>query len=195
MTFCLLHLPDIICFYRILASIIALLLGPHPATPWLFSTALISDLFDGYIFRKYVKDHPNWRYWCPLPISLDMVGDLLLILCGIVYACLYLYKVSLIITLISVVAISILALTCVVLPNLVPPRHAKAFYVVCYTLLTHFACLLMLHAAIAAWIVYSPLHWFFYASFTIALFYYIFAHIGDPARLIRRPPANFRRPS
>ena len=50
----LLHVPDVICCYRALASLAGLILGPHWLTPWLFSTALISDLWDGWFYRKYV---------------------------------------------------------------------------------------------------------------------------------------------
>lgn len=194
MTFCLLHLPDAICFYRIFTSIIALLLGPHPATPWLFSSALLSDLFDGYIYRKYVVNHPKWKPWCPLPISLDMVGDLSLIVCGIIYACVYLYCTGWLIALLAAATFALLGLTSVILPNIVPIRVARCIYTICATTLTHVSCALMLHAAIAAWIIYTE-HWFFYASAAIALFYYIFAQIGEPSRLIRRPPANFRQSS
>lgn len=195
MTFCLLHLPDAICLYRIFTSIIALILGPHPATPWLFSSALISDLFDGYLYRKYVVNHPKWKPWWPLPISLDMVGDLSLIICGTMYACVYTYHASWPIALLSAAAFALLGLLCVVLPNLVPVRIARRTYIICITTLTHVSCALMVHAAVTSWIVYTHMHWFFYASATVALFYYIFAQIGEPARLIRRPPANFRKSS
>lgn len=195
MTFCLLHLPDAICLYRACASIVALILGPHPAAPWLFSTALLSDLFDGYIYRKYIVNHPKWRLWWPLPISLDMTGDLSLIVCGIMYACRYLYCTSWLIAFLSAASFSLLGLLCVTLPNIVPMSVSRRTYIICITTLTHISCALMLCATISAWIVYSSAHWFFYASFTIALFYYIFARIGEPSRLIRRPPNNFRKSS
>lgn len=194
MTFYLLHLPDAICFYRIFASIIALILGPHPATPWLFSSALISDLFDGYIYRKYVVNHPKWKTWWPLPISLDPIGDLTLGMCGIMYACVYLYHSSWLIACCAAAFYALFAFLCVTLPNIVPERIFHLTYMVCINATTHVTCLLMVHAAIVAWAVHTN-YWFFYATATIAVFYYLFTQFGTPSRLIRRPPADFRKSS
>lgn len=171
MTFCLLHLPDAICFYRIFASIIALVLGPHPATPWLFSSALISDLFDGYLYRKYVINHPKWKPWWPLPTSLDPIGDLTLATCGIIYACRYLYCAGWVVALLCSALYALFAFLCVTLPSIVPSRIANHTYMICMTSTTHATCALMIHAAVASWIVYTHMHWFFYASATVALFY------------------------
>ncbi len=192
--FSLFHLPDIICLYRTFISIIALIYGPHPLTPWLFSSALISDLFDGYIYRKYVVNNQHYKPWWPLPISLDMVGDLSLIVCGLIYAYVYLYHTGWLMAVLYAALFALLALICVVLPNIVPKRIARGVYTASMTALTHGACLLMLHSAIASWIVYSK-WWPVYAGATVAVFYGIFALIGNRSRLIRHPPANFRKPS
>lgn len=93
--FCLIHLPDFLCIYRILASITALFLGAHPLTPTIFTSALLSDLFDGWIFRRYVKDHPAWHPWNPLPITLDPLSDFVLLICGVLYASIYILRLSL----------------------------------------------------------------------------------------------------
>lgn len=149
MAFWLLHLPDFICLFRIVTSITALCLGPHPLTPHLFTAALMSDLFDGWIFRKYVQNHPSWHPWNPLPITFDPLSDCILLVCGSIFICRYLLHFTIILTLCILAIIIGIGSILNTLPFLIQP-HSALLYTVCMTALTHLACGLMLLAPIAA---------------------------------------------
>ncbi len=191
MSFWLIHLPDAICLYRAIASVLALLLGVHPATPWLFSSALISDLFDGWIFRKYVRDRADHHPWSPLHITKkDPLADFTLLLCGSFYACRHLFHLNRITALAVIVFITVITLVLNRIPFVTPQRSATV-YIVCITAVTHFVCGLMVASALASWYVCYPTAWQAPSAITITLFYGIFALIGDKTRLIRRPPADF----
>lgn len=191
MAFWLIHLPDFICLYRIVASLLALWLGIHPLAPYLFTTALISDLLDGWIFRKYVKNHPAWRSWNPLPITLDPLADFTLLISGLIYACRYLYHLSPLGTTSVILLIGGISLTLNSLPFVVKPRNAR-LYTICMTLLTHCACALMVMSPLVAWYLSYPYPARYIGAFgTVCLFYGLFLYIGDFKRLIRRPPPDF----
>lgn len=174
------HLPDAICFYRMGAPILALILGEHPAVPWLFSTALLSDLFDGWIFRKYVQNSPTWRSWNPLPLTLDPLADFALMLFGVFYNAKYFLRLELagILGLGALTAIVPLAATIISL--VIRSRMVRT---VNQTVLTHVSCGLMILVTVLSWRVN-------YASWvgpilTLIAFYSIFLAIGDKGRLIR----------
>lgn len=77
------ELPDILCFYRIFISLAILATMPKGwAFGILYSIALISDLLDGYIYRK-VNSHP--RHWFNrLPISMDPIADFIYGISGLI---------------------------------------------------------------------------------------------------------------
>lgn len=176
-------LPDIICCYRAAATIGALLLGVHPACPWLFSTALISDLFDGWLWRRYSRYHP-WLARRPY-IPCDLVADLTLILSGVAYAVRYWLQLDVRAVLIVVgIATAILQIT----PRVGKP--SRLVFTICATLATHISCFIMLATTVIVWRVNSP-GWSG-PVLTLVAFYVIFALIGDKSRLIRRPPPGWR---
>lgn len=183
------HLADLLCFYRIAASIIVLIFIPNPIAPWIFGSALLTDLIDGWCFRHFTLRNPHWIPWNPLAISADQLGDLSLILCGVFYVGFYgfnLHCIELIIIDLSILA-GAWALT--VVPSLFPRRYDLA-YTVCLTILTHLACLLMLLSTIGVWYTNRYLldyDWILCAGLNVAIFYLIFILIGDKKRLIRRP--------
>lgn len=180
----LLHVPDAICFYRALASVMGLLLGVHWLTPWLFSTALISDLWDGWFYRKYVGSHPDWKPWSPLPITFDPLADLTLIVCGIAFGVRYYlaldFKGVMSIAMITVVVCAIFALS----NQLARRRHYHTLGMISATLQTHISCFLMVYTAAITWkVVHGSWRG---GIITVAIFYGIFLAIGDKSRLIRR---------
>ncbi len=84
-TFFLVHTPDFLCFARASIGILCLFLGVNPLVPWLYSFGWITDVLDGYIFRHYVKNHPAWHPWNPLPITLDPLCDFVFAISGYLY--------------------------------------------------------------------------------------------------------------
>lgn len=180
----LLHLPDLICCYRALASLAGLILGVHPLTPWLFSTALISDLWDGWYYRKYVVNHPRWQLWNPLPLSLDQIGDLTLICCGVLFGVIHYLQCDLM----GVFAYSILTVDVAlgfVLINAFAVKFNNALLrMLGPTVQTHVSCFLMIWLTTITWkVVYGS---WVGGIITVLIFYVIFALIGDKSRLIRR---------
>ncbi len=174
------HLPDMICFYRMGAPILALFLGEHPAVPWLFSTALISDLFDGWIFRKYVQHSPTWRPWNPLPITLDPLADFTLMLFGVLYNAKYYLYLNLAGILGLGALTAFVPLASSVISTLSRNRIIRTIN---YTVLTHISCGLMILVTVLAWRV-NYVSWAG-PILTVAIFYAIFLAIGDKRRLIR----------
>lgn len=191
MTFCLIHLPDFICLYRTIASIAALLLGQHPLAPFLFTTALLSDIFDGYIFRRFVCHHPAWRPWNPLPITFDPLADFVLLICGVLYTSRYLLHFTALATFFLVLIVASIGLILNSLPFTIRPRSALV-YTICMTTLTHLACGLMIMAPCIAWYICYPETWPIWTIMTTLMpFYVVFFILGDTSRLIRRPSADF----
>ena len=180
----LLHLPDAICCYRSFASLTGVILGVHWLRPWLFSTALISDLWDGWYFRKYVIHHPNWRAWNPLPITLDPLADLTLICCGVIFGA----KHYLALTTTGVIGLFLLtgAVSIVfVLMNFIARKTNSSFLkTLSPTLQTHISCFLMVYTTAISWKVVCN-SWTG-GIITVLIFYTIFAAIGDKTRLIRK---------
>lgn len=185
------YAPDMICSLRILFSVSVLFLGKHPIAPYLFAVALMSDLFDGWLFRRYTKGSPYWRRWNPLPITLDPIADLALMICGVNYVGHYLYSISWgrIVLVTAVVGSIVLAFS--VVPNLVSMPEARLVYTVVETAKTHVSCFIMVTSTIGVWRVNYPGSWHG-AMVTIVLFYAIFLVIGDKKRLVRRPPEGWR---
>lgn len=188
------YLPDVICFYRMAVSILALVLGKSPLAPWLFSTALISDLFDGYIFRKYTKNSPTWRRWNPLPISLDQIGDLTLMFCGVLYGTEHFLELPVMGK--EYIGLALAVPSVALVAKLIAWIFRKFKYAdtLCETFLTHISCALMIFVTVLAW------HTVYYDSgigccgsiVTIMIFYLIFIAIGDKTRLIRARPGADR---
>ncbi len=186
------YTPDLLCIYRAFASVLVLITGITPAAPWLFATALVSDLFDGWFFRRYTMSSPYWHPWNPLPVSLDQLGDLTLTLCGTVYTMRFVLHSSHFIILLACLALALSAGFMNMIPELWPVR-SPLLYTVCITILTHVACFMMIGSMVAVWYVNMPApYWRLGAGTTIAIFYGIFLVIGDKRRLIRRPPAGWR---
>lgn len=178
-------LPDVICLYRALAAVYAVILGPHPAAPWLFSTALISDLFDGWIYRHYTVYHPVLSKRPYLPC--DPLADFVLIIAGTVYATMYWWRLGWDGTAWVLAAVVIAAAIMHVIPYIRPSSHM--LYTVCTTVMTHISCCVMLVTTVIVWRVNTD-NWG-YPIVTLAVFYAIFGVIGDKERLIRRPPASW----
>lgn len=174
------HLPDAICIYRMGAPVLALFLGEHPVVPWLFSTALLSDLFDGWIFRRYVQPNPAWRPWNPLPLTLDPLADFTLMLFGVFYNAKYFLHLD------SAGILGLGALTALVpsmasiISRLFRSRIART---VNQTALTHISCGLMILVTVLAWRV-NYVSWAG-PILTVVAFYAVFLIIGDKSRLIR----------
>lgn len=186
------HVPDLLCFYRVIASILALGLGHHPAAPWLYSSALISDLFDGWFFRRYVKNNPAWHPWCKLPISsIDPPCDFVMMVAGTTYAARYAFELGIIASIGAAALTASFSLGLNFIPNLWP-RRSELLWTICITTVTHGSLLIMLAVVVFAWYANSS-HWLLSASITIVLFYLIFALIGNRQRFIRHPPANWRQ--
>ncbi len=186
-----LYLPDLICLYRALSSILALFLGKHSAAPILFTSALISDLFDGWIFRNHVQPHPDWHPWNRSLVSTDQFGDLTLVVCGIIYTSRYVFRLPLFTIVTTVIIIGLFGFFLIIIPE-ITPDPIPAIYTLCITTLTHLACLLMITPTIAAWYVTSP-YWLIGSIGSIGIFYMIFARIGDASRLVRLPPSDWRK--
>lgn len=178
------HIPDLICRYRIYASVAALCFGPHPITTWLFATALISDLFDGWFYRRYVH-HQNPAKGP----SLDCFSDLVLVITGSIFILKYYFHAAGISIFLCVLAIIAGAALLFFIPEIF---RSATLYTICLTTLTHIACFLMLLPTIfACYLAPGRLSWPVEAALFLAAFYVIFALIGDKSRLIRRPPANW----
>lgn len=180
----LLHLPDAICFYRALASLTALTLGEHWLTPWLFSTALISDLWDGWVYRKYVAPNPNWKPWNPLPLTLDPLADVILIFCGVLFGA----KRYLNLTASGIIGILLLTIAVsigfVITNQIARKTGSSILKVLSPTLQMHVSCFLMIYTTAISWKV---VHYHWHGGIiTIIFFYTIFLIIGDKTRLIRR---------
>ena len=181
------YLPNYICLYRAVASVVALLLGPHPAAPWLFSTALISDLFDGWLYRRYTKFHPKLSRRPYRPY--DPNADFVLIICGTLYGALYWLRLGFLGALKLFVLAVAMTVILHVIPYVGPPN--RLLFTVCNTIMMHISCLVMVTVTVAAWRA-NTADWRFPLA-TIAIFYGIFLLIGDKTRLIRRPPPNWRQ--
>mgnify|MGYP001033369926 FL=1 len=179
----LLHVPDVICCYRALASLAGLILGPHWLTPWLFSTALISDLWDGWFYRKYVARHPNWKPWNPLPLTLDPMADLTLICCGVIFGSRYYLGFDLIGVTKLFLLTAIVSICFVLVNNLAVKINSPFLKMLGPTVQTHVSCFLMVYTTAISWkVVYGRIG----ALITVSIFYLTFAIIGDKSRLIRR---------
>lgn len=191
MNFLILHIPDFFCFYRVIASFLPLFLGIHPAVPWLYSTALLSDLFDGWFFRHYVKGNPAWHPWFPLPVSsIDPLCDFAMMIFGAVYTAYYAFELSLVATLGVALLVLLFSLGLNAIPNLWPWR-SEALWTACITTVTHGSCLIMLAVTVGAWYTNSS-YWQIGSIVTIAIFYVFYFRIGNRQRLIRHPPADWR---
>lgn len=180
------HLPDPICLYRALASIVTVLLGQHPAAPWLFSTALISDLLDGYFYRHYTQYHPKLSKRPYRPC--DPWADFVLILSGTIYTARYWLQLDWWGVVQVLAFVSIIAGILHVIPYLGPP--SRLVYTVCTTFMTHISCFVMVASAVFVWRVNTASRLGPIA--TVAVFYLIFGLIGEKSRLIRRPPVGWR---
>lgn len=184
------YLPDVICFYRMAASILALALGESPLAPWLFSTALISDLFDGYIFRKYTKNSLTWRRWNPLPISLDQIGDLTLMFCGVLYGAEHFLELPVMGK--GYIGLALAVPSVALVAKLIAWIFRKFKYAdtICETFLTHISCGLMILVTVLAWhaVCRDSGIGCCGSIVTIMVFYLIFIAIGDRSRLIRARP-------
>lgn len=179
-------MPDIICLYRALATICALLAGRHPAAPWLFSTALVSDLLDGWLYRHYTKYHP-WLSRRPY-LPCDPLADLTLILTGTVYAARYWMELDWVGVIYVLAVVVVIAAILHIIPYIGPPNDMV--YTVCTTFMVHISCFMMLATTVIVWRV-NTASWYYPIS-TLAVFYAIFFLIGDKTRLVRRPPNGWR---
>ena len=79
------ELPNILCWYRISYSlIIAIFIPKGTGVAILFSLAFITDLLDGYLYRKLDEKPDHW--FNRLPISPDPIADFIFGLAGLIYA-------------------------------------------------------------------------------------------------------------
>lgn len=187
-------LADTLCFYRVAAAITALVIGPYWLIPWVFGLALLTDVLDGWAFRCFAKDSQYWAPWNPLMISVNQASNIVFILCGLAYFGRYGlgWPVRELLAVDAIVVAGAWVLT--VIPELELLAFAyDTVYTVCMTARFHLSCLLMLASTAGVWYInvgqmgYLPGPWLLYAAVNIALFYGLYAAIGEPKRWVRRP--------
>ncbi len=185
--------PDAICLYRAGASMLAILIAHYSedltyAVPWLFSTALISDLVDGYLYRRYTVNYEALRSRPKvLGISPDQGADIALMLCGVYLGARYWLLLNPLGSVKLCLLVPLIGLVFAGIPKLF--SRSAIVYTICQTLSAHVSCALMIFITVLAWRIY-------YADWTgiiltLIVFYGIFLKIGEKSRLIRRPPAEW----
>ncbi|MBQ8984813.1 hypothetical protein IJ098_03100 [Candidatus Saccharibacteria bacterium] len=82
------EIPNILCFFRVAVSLFLMFLMPNN---WfdgvVFSLALISDLFDGYFYRKLEEEERPDHWFNGLPISMDPIADFIFGISGLIIGC------------------------------------------------------------------------------------------------------------
>lgn len=168
---------NVICWSRILASLALCFLPP---TGWgcaaLCSLALLSDLWDGWCYRRYRGEHPV-HWFNRLPISMDPLADFAFVggcfihvahnkIAGLVY----LGLAALVLILWQVIA-----------------RCAKDLvYTIMMTGLTYYWFGMMVAAMIIVWRRNVQEYWLPGAMMTLVVFYGCYFKLEEKSRRIRK---------
>ncbi len=171
------EIPNILCFFRIGISLFLIVLMP---SNWLdgtiFSLALISDIFDGYIYRN-IEEKPN-HWFNRLPISMDPIADFVFGTAGLIIACR-----SGIISIAPIVAIIVLNLILNFILHLVKTDFLWSLIA---NLLTYGWFAIMLLADFLVWYVaIGRISWIAF-GITIVVFYVLFFSFRDKNRTVRK---------
>lgn len=178
------ELANLICFTRIFGSLFLAIFAPKTLfSPMFYLFLLISDVFDGYFYRKYTKgtEKDKIHWYNKLPITLDPIADFCLGICGFIAWGRITGKIFPAILTIAIGAfVSIFG-------NVVLQFVSGLLWTICAMILTYGWFILMMAAQILLWIAVSEAPYtFFGIAGSICLFYLILVVFGNKDRLIRR---------
>lgn len=169
---------NFLCMFRI---IIAITMAIMPRHYWfvavLCSLALISDVLDGYCYRKFTKQHPYGHWFNRLPITLDPIADFCFVVGGIVYSKGHN---------VSVYAILAILLVAVITLNVGAQACSDLIWSIIMTSFTYLWFALMIATLIAVWYVSVPITWFAGVIVTMIFFYALWAKTRVKSRTIRK---------
>ncbi len=169
---------NLLCMFRI---IIAVVMAIMPRHYWfvavLCSLALISDVLDGWCYRKFTKARPYKHWFNRLPITLDPIADFCFVVGGIVYSKGHNVTVYTILAILLIVVITI---------NVGVQACSDLMWSIIMTSFTYLWFALMIAALVAVWYVSVPITWFAGIIVTMMIFYMLWAKTRVKSRTIRR---------
>lgn len=172
------ELANILCWFRIgIGVLLACSPRPHFGLAILCSLAFLTDVMDGWCYRKFVK--VPYRHWFNrLPISMDPIADFVFVMGGVLH-CSETLKVGLL----HCVGLAVIALGC----NLFMALGSDRTYTIVATFLTHFWFLAMEIVLARTWFCNSGEYWWVCVIITLSFFSSAFALTRqEESRLIRR---------
>lgn len=178
------EVPNILCFFRIGISLFLAFLMPDT---WfdgaIFSIALISDIFDGHIYRKLQEKPSHW--FNKLPISMDPIADFVFGLSGLIIG----YRSGLI-GLLPIILVILVNMGLVVGLQIVKDDAAWSLYDAAWSLLANISTYswfaVMLLADFLVWHVAIKRGSWITFGITIVVFYALFFSFRDESRTIRK---------
>ena len=76
---------NILCWFRIAASVFLVMAKGNFPLSLLFSLAFLSDSVDGWCYRKFTKDRPYQHWFNRLPLTMDPLADFCYVAGGIIH--------------------------------------------------------------------------------------------------------------
>lgn len=172
------EMANILCWFRIVASVLlAIMVGKNIGFAILFALAFISDVLDGWYYRKFASERPYKHWFNQLPITMDPIADFFLVGGGVIH----------------VMDNKLMGLLCLIQMATVMllwnwlGRHTKGLvYTVLMTGLTYYWFAMMITTVIAVWRRDGGEYWMAGAVVTVVLFYGIWLKTRVKSRTIRR---------
>lgn len=170
---------NLICWLRILASVL-LMLVMRRALGWalLYSLAFISDVWDGWCYRRVPVDQRPKHWFNRLPISMDPLADFVLVGGGIIY-----------VADTKLLGVLTLALTAILLVvwQVIGQTGSDQVFMIMMTALTYFWFGVMVFMLVMVWYcsTATPV-WMIGAGVTLAVFYICYFKTRVKTRTIRR---------
>lgn len=171
------EIPNIICFFRIAVSLLLAVLMPNN---WfdgvIFSLALISDIFDGYFYRKLEEKPYHW--FNRLPISMDPIADFIFGTAGLIIG----YRSGLI----SMTPIVITLLLSITLNFILHKVKNDFVWSLIANLLTYGWFAIMILADYVVWNVSIERGNLIAFGITIIIYHFLYVSFRDKNRTIRK---------